>query len=76
MTIVQFGTNSAEARDEITQGVIERVQAEDECYVGGGLWQGRWVMRISVISYSTTLEDADRSVDSILRAWRTLRDAD
>ena len=30
----------------------------------------------SVISYATNVDDSDRSTESILRAWRSLRDAE
>ena len=71
--IVEFGSGTGESREATTRAVIERVQAEDVCYVGGARWRDRWVMRISVISYATSVEDADRSTDSILGAWRSLR---
>ena len=74
--IVEFGFGSDDTCEAMTQAVIDRVQAEDVCFVGGARWRDRWVMRISVISYATSVEDADRSTDSILRAWRSLRDAE
>ncbi len=70
--IVQFGAGSDEDRKRTTEAVIDRVQAEGVCFVGGARWRDRWVMRISVISYATTVEDADRSIESILRAWRSV----
>ncbi len=74
--IVQFGFGSDDARKDMTQAVIDHVQAENVCYVGGGRWRDQWVMRISVISYATNVDDADRSTESILRAWRSLREAE
>jgi hypothetical protein len=38
--------------------------------MGGTQWHGMDAMRISVSNWSTTEEDVDRSVDSILRAVR------
>jgi glutamate/tyrosine decarboxylase-like PLP-dependent enzyme len=72
--IVQFGAGSDEDRKRTTQTVIDWVQAEGICFVGGARWRDQWVMRISVISYATTVEDADRSTESILRAWRSAGD--
>jgi len=73
--IVRFGADlSDEDGDRATEAVIRRVQNEGECFVGGARWRGRWVMRISVIGYSTAMEDAERAVASMLRAWRGLRD--
>jgi len=73
--IVQFGGGSDEDRKRTTETVIDRVQAEGVCFVGGARWRNQWVMRISVISYATTGEDADRSIESILRAWRSVGDS-
>ncbi len=73
--IVQFGAGSDEDRKRATETVIDRVQAEGICFVGGARWRDQWVMRISVISYATTVEDADRSIESILRAWRSVGDS-
>jgi glutamate/tyrosine decarboxylase-like PLP-dependent enzyme len=57
--------------DEKTRRVIENVQRDGTCWLGGSEWKGHAVMRISVSNWSTTAEDVDRSVEAILRA-RTL----
>lgn len=62
--LVSFGD------DERTAAVIERVQADGTCWLGGTVWHGRRLMRISVSSWSTTAEDVDRSVEAILRCAR------
>jgi glutamate/tyrosine decarboxylase-like PLP-dependent enzyme len=54
--------------DETTRRVIENVQRDGTCWLGGSVWQGRAVMRISVSNWSTTSEDVDRSVAAILSA--------
>jgi glutamate/tyrosine decarboxylase-like PLP-dependent enzyme len=54
--------------DERTREVIRRVQADGTCWLGGTVWRGKAAMRISVVNWSTTTEDVDRSVDAILRA--------
>jgi len=53
--------------DAFTRNVIEGVQREGTCWLGGTTWQGRAAMRISVSNWATTPADADRSVDAILR---------
>jgi len=69
--IVRFGADGpVERADAETARVIEHVQKSGVCFVGGARWHERWVMRISVISWATTMEDADGAVDAILDAWR------
>jgi glutamate/tyrosine decarboxylase-like PLP-dependent enzyme len=53
--------------DARTDRVIEAVQLDGTCWMGGTTWQGRRLMRISVSSWSTTESDVDRSVETILR---------
>jgi glutamate/tyrosine decarboxylase-like PLP-dependent enzyme len=55
---------------ERTRRVIEEVQREGICWVGGTIWQGRSAMRISVSSWATSDADVDRSVAAMLRAAR------
>ena len=54
--------------DATTNAVIERVQREGTCWLGGSTFRGMAVMRISVVNWQTTAEDADRSADAILAA--------
>jgi glutamate/tyrosine decarboxylase-like PLP-dependent enzyme len=54
--------------DDRTDRVIDRVQREGTCWLGGTTWGGRRLMRVSVSSWSTTEADVDRSVAAILRA--------
>lgn len=69
--VVRFGTGEPpERRDRWTREVIALTQSAGVCYVGGASWKDRWVMRISVISWPTTEQDIDASVDSIVGAWR------
>jgi glutamate/tyrosine decarboxylase-like PLP-dependent enzyme len=60
--LVRFGD------DERTRAVIEGVQQDGTCWLGGTVWQGRAAMRISVSSWRTTEADVDRSIAAILRA--------
>ena len=65
--LVRFGDS-----DEHTRSVINRVQDEGTCWLGGTVWSGRAAMRISVSNWSTTADDVDRSVDAIVRAHATI----
>ncbi|HEY1382149.1 MAG TPA: pyridoxal-dependent decarboxylase [Dongiaceae bacterium] len=66
--VVRFG--DGERADDQTRRVIARVQEEGICFAGGAHWKGLWIMRLSVISWATTEQDADRSVAAIVDAWR------
>jgi glutamate/tyrosine decarboxylase-like PLP-dependent enzyme len=53
--------------DERTNALIEAVQRDGTCWMGGTTWRGRRYMRISVSNWSTTEADVDRSIDAIER---------
>lgn len=61
--------------DALTLRTIDRIQRGGVCFVGGAIWRGRQIIRISVIGENTTEADIDASADAILRAWRTERGA-
>ena len=61
--LVRFGGD-----DGTTNAVIERVQDEGTCWLGGSTFKGDAVMRISIVGWQTTEEDIDRSADAILEA--------
>lgn len=54
--------------DELTDAVIAEIQAQRTCWVGGSVWEGRKVIRISVCSWLTTAEDISRAVASFSSA--------
>jgi glutamate/tyrosine decarboxylase-like PLP-dependent enzyme len=60
--LVSFGT------PEVTQRVIQGIQAGGTCWAGVTVWQGRTAMRISVSSWATTEDDVERSLEAMLRA--------
>ena len=60
--LVSFGTAEQNLR------TIAAIQEDGICWCGGTVWKNRTAMRISVSNWSTTDEDIDRSVKSILRA--------
>lgn len=71
---VRLGSDLPDAEaDALTARAIARIQREGVCFVGGALWRGRQIVRISVISENTTEADIDASADAILRAWREER---
>jgi glutamate/tyrosine decarboxylase-like PLP-dependent enzyme len=59
--LVSFGS------DERTDGLVQDVQRDGTCWMGGTSWRGRRYMRISVSNWSTTEADVDRSVAAIRR---------
>ena len=72
--IVRFGGDRPISEgDSLTLRVIAAVQASGVLFAGGSLWQDRWVMRLSVISFGTTEDDALKSAASIKDAWKSIR---
>ena len=53
--------------DERTDRVIEGIQRDGTCWMGGTTWNGRRLMRISVSNWTTTESDVERSVEAIAR---------
>ena len=62
-----------EAGENITPAVAARIQREGVCWAGGTQWHGEAALRISVSGWKTTAEDADESVESIIRAHAACR---
>jgi glutamate/tyrosine decarboxylase-like PLP-dependent enzyme len=56
----------------VTPGVIQAVQRDGTCWLGGTTWNGEPAMRISVSGWSTTEADIDRSADAILRCYQAV----
>jgi len=61
--------------DAATLATVQRVQDDAIAWIGGALWHGKWVMRVSVSSSATTEADADLTAEAIVSAWRAVRDA-
>ena len=57
------------AGDARTRAMIDGVQRDGTCWLGGTVWHGRAAMRVSVSGWRTTEDDIDRSADAILAAW-------
>jgi len=60
--------------DELTLKTLARIQELRECWVGGSMWRGRKVIRISVCSWATTAEDIVRSARSFERALHEVQE--
>jgi glutamate/tyrosine decarboxylase-like PLP-dependent enzyme len=68
--LVRFAADDetdGDSGDDLTRAVIERVQRDGTCWLGGTTWQGRAAMRVSVIHFATTAADIDRSAEAIVR---------
>ncbi len=71
---VRFGEAEAgEMGDRMTLQTVRLIQAENVCYAAEARWRDRTILRLSVISMATRIEDADLACDAILDAWRTVR---
>jgi glutamate/tyrosine decarboxylase-like PLP-dependent enzyme len=64
--LVSFGD------DARTRAAIAAIQADATCWCGPTVWKGTTAMRVSVISWATTGQDVERSLDAILRIARSL----
>lgn len=62
--------------DDYTRTVIERVQQDGTCWLGGTTWHNVAAMRISVSNWSTTEKDIELSAQAILRAASSAAAAD
>lgn len=58
--------------DERTEKTMKRIQELRVCWVGGSVWEGRKVIRISVCSWVTTPKDVSLSVKSFEKALQEI----
>ena len=56
---------------EHTRNVVAAIQEDGTCWCGPTVWHGQTAMRVSVISWMTTEEDVDLSIEAILRFARS-----
>jgi glutamate/tyrosine decarboxylase-like PLP-dependent enzyme len=68
--LVRFHAGDGADADARTRAVIERVQAGGTCWLAGTTWHGMAAMRISMVNWSTTEDDVDRSLAAILESAR------
>ena len=72
--LVRFGAGAPpEEGDRLTNDTIARIQSDGACFAGGARWRGRQVMRISVSSGATDLQQGVAAADAMLRAWHAVR---
>jgi len=55
-----------------TDKILEAIQDSGECWVGGSVWQGKKVIRISVCSWVTSAADISRSVQAFVAARKAI----
>ena len=60
------------ASDALTEEVLRRVQARGRAYPSHGVWQGRKIIRASIINHATDRADIDLLVAELLSALRDL----
>ena len=58
--------------DAETDKILTAIQNSGECWVGGSVWQGKKVIRVSVCSWATSAEDVSRSVQAFIAARDTI----
>lgn len=56
--------------DKITEQVLSNIQMLRECWLGGSIWFGKKVMRMSICSWATTENDISKSVKSFEKALK------
>jgi glutamate/tyrosine decarboxylase-like PLP-dependent enzyme len=66
--MVRFGDH-----DALTRATIEQIQQDAVAFFGGTQWRGQWMMRASVCSIATTMEEGDRAADAVIHAWRQVK---
>lgn len=54
--------------DKITEQVLSNIQMQRECWLGGSMWFGKKVMRVSICSWVTTKNDITKTVKSFEKA--------
>ena len=61
--------------DARTRAVVDAVQRDGTCWLGGTVWNGRAAMRVSISSWKTTEDDVDVSAAAVLRCLDAVDDA-
>jgi glutamate/tyrosine decarboxylase-like PLP-dependent enzyme len=54
--------------DQMTESVLRTIQELSACWLGGSVWFGKKVMRVSICSWATTEKDISLSVKSFEKA--------
>jgi len=70
--LVRFCRRDGHDSDAVTRKVIQLVQEDGTCWLGGTQWRGRAAARISISNWCTVEADVDRSADAIPRCFHEL----
>jgi glutamate/tyrosine decarboxylase-like PLP-dependent enzyme len=74
--MIRFGgALGDEAGDALTLATVQRVQGDAVAFLGASQWRGRWVMRCSVSSLTTTPKAGAETVAAVIGAWRAVQAA-
>ncbi|KGN34719.1 2,4-diaminobutyrate decarboxylase [Knoellia sinensis KCTC 19936] len=69
--VVRFGSDLSDAEgDAVTLATIAQIRADGVCFTGGAQWLGREVMRLSITGFETDEDEAARSAEAIVTAYR------
>jgi glutamate/tyrosine decarboxylase-like PLP-dependent enzyme len=72
--VVRFGADLPDEQgDDLTRRTIDALQRDGELFAGGATWRGRQVMRLSVTNHQTDLDEAKKSAEAIVAAYRSAR---
>lgn len=63
----------SDARKNATDAVIAFIQHENSSFVSGAHWQGYPILRVSIVSENTSISAMDQLADSLIRAWKSVR---
>lgn len=58
--------------DDANKAAVAAIQRDGTCWLGGTTWDGRYLLRVSVSNWATTIDDIDRSADAIARAAQSV----
>lgn len=64
----------AEEGDQLTARVIAEMARENACFVEGARWHGRKILRISITSQRTDIDDIEALGTAILHAWQRVQE--
>lgn len=70
---VALAFGEGKAGDAQTQDVLEIIQGRGRVYPSHGEWQGRQIVRVSIIGYATAQTDIDLLFDEISSAWDKIK---
>ncbi|HKG92114.1 MAG TPA: aminotransferase class V-fold PLP-dependent enzyme [Gemmatimonadaceae bacterium] len=62
--------DAAEYLDALNQAVLERIQAEGECFLSNAVLGGRFFLRGCIVNFRTTAKDVDAVPEIVVRVAR------